>query len=102
MGCFFACRVPRVPCVCTCRDSPDGPRAAAYQEVFKKGRKVRPRRAPPLRTRVPCGACHSTINVARCSLATSQVVLAGAGHACYMEKPDEFHAELLAWLSEQK
>jgi pimeloyl-ACP methyl ester carboxylesterase len=30
------------------------------------------------------------------------VVLAGAGHACYMEKPDEFHAELLAWLSEQK
>jgi pimeloyl-ACP methyl ester carboxylesterase len=29
-----------------------------------------------------------------------KVVLQGAGHACYNDDPEAFHAELLAWLAQ--
>lgn len=32
--------------------------------------------------------------------ACAQVVLAGAGHACYRDAPDAFHQELTNWMME--
>jgi hypothetical protein len=33
--------------------------------------------------------------------APPQHVMADAGHACYVEQPEAFHAALLPWLAEQ-
>ena len=76
------------------RDAPDGPRAVAFEETFREAQKARPEPRRAIMTSVVVSS-----DAFLCP--HMQVVIPGAGHACYMDAPGRFHAALLAWLNAQ-